>query len=211
MTEIVRSNFQNHPFHLVSPSPWPFNTSFSLFTLTISGALAMHTFSNAYNVFYSAFLLVIFSMAFWFRDIISEGTFLGNHTLAVQKGLNLGILLFIVSEALFFLAIFWAFFHSALTPTIELGAQWPPAGIEPVNPFELPLLNTVNLNTIDILYINIVVWVEISLYTFIIHINFNSYFKLFFLYSYGHPPLRRITPHLRWRRERRYFYKFIKP
>ena len=34
---------------------------------------------------------------------------------------------------------------SALTPTIELGAQWPPLGIEPVNPFELPLLNTVIL------------------------------------------------------------------
>jgi len=65
--------------------------------------------------------------------------------LAVQKGLNLGVILFIVSEALFFLAIFWAFFHSALTPTVELGAQWPPIGIEPVNPFELPLLNTVIL------------------------------------------------------------------
>jgi len=72
-------------------------------------------------------------------------TFLGDHTLAVQKGLNLGVILFIVSEALFFLAIFWAFFHSALTPTVELGAQWPPIGIEPVNPFELPLLNTVIL------------------------------------------------------------------
>lgn len=32
---------------------------------------------------------------------------------------------------------------SALSPTVELGAQWPPMGIEPVNPFELPLLNTV--------------------------------------------------------------------
>lgn len=63
----------------------------------------------------------------------------------MQKGLNLGVILFIVSEALFFLAIFWAFFHSALTPTVELGAQWPPIGIEPVNPFELPLLNTVIL------------------------------------------------------------------
>ena len=72
-------------------------------------------------------------------------TFLGDHTMAVQRGLNLGIILFIVSEALFFLAIFWAFFHSALTPTVELGAQWPPIGIEPVNPFELPLLNTVIL------------------------------------------------------------------
>ena len=84
-------------------------------------------------------------MFLWFRDIIAEGTFLGNHTLAVQKGLNLGVLLFIVSEALFFLAIFWAFFHSALTPTVELGAQWPPMGIEPINPFELPLLNTIIL------------------------------------------------------------------
>jgi cytochrome c oxidase subunit 3 len=46
---------------------------------------------------------------------------------------------------LFFMAIFWAFFHSALTPTVELGAQWPPLGIEPINPFELPLLNTVVL------------------------------------------------------------------
>nr|YP_009945122.1 cytochrome c oxidase subunit 3 [Monilinia laxa]QOE17486.1 cytochrome c oxidase subunit 3 [Monilinia laxa] len=56
----------------------------------------------------------------------------------------MGVALFIVSEALFFLAIFWAFFHknSALSPTIELGAQWPPMGIEAVNPFELPLLNT---------------------------------------------------------------------
>ena len=84
-------------------------------------------------------------MSFWWRDVISEGTYLGNHTLAVQKGLNMGVALFIVSEALFFLAIFWAFFHSALSPTVELGAQWPPMGIEAINPFELPLLNTVIL------------------------------------------------------------------
>ena len=61
---------------------------------------------------------------------------------------------------------------------MELGAQWPPLGIEPVNPFELPLLNTVCFNTIDIIYIIIAVWVQISLYTFIIHNNFNSYFIL---------------------------------
>lgn len=65
--------------------------------------------------------------------------------MAVQKGMSLGVMLFIVSEALFFLAIFWAYFHNALTPGIELGAQWPPMGIEPVNPFELPLVNTVIL------------------------------------------------------------------
>src|SRR5277367_5898786 len=84
-------------------------------------------------------------MSFWFRDVISEATYLGNHTLAVQRGLNMGVALFIVSEALFFLAIFWAFFHSALSPTVELGAQWPPMGIQAINPFELPLLNTIIL------------------------------------------------------------------
>lgn len=72
-------------------------------------------------------------------------TYLGCHTNAVQKGLNIGVGLFILSEALFFLSIFWAFFHSALSPNIELGTYWPPMGIQSVNPFELPLLNTVLL------------------------------------------------------------------
>jgi len=145
MTNSVRSNFQDHPFHLVSPSPWPFYTSVSLFAVTMNGALSMHTFSTSYVIFYLSLFTLVASMSLWFRDIISEGTYLGNHTLAVQKGLNLGVILFIVSEGLFFVAIFWAFFHSALTPTVELGAQWPPMGIEPINPFELPLLNTVIL------------------------------------------------------------------
>lgn len=145
MNYLIRSHYQDHPFHLVSPSPWPFYTSGSLLALTCSAALSMHNFSNSYISLYIALFLVIVSMSLWFRDIITESTFLGDHTLAVQKGINLGVILFIVSEALFFVAIFWAFFHSALTPTVELGSQWPPMGIEPVNPFELPLLNTVIL------------------------------------------------------------------
>jgi cytochrome c oxidase subunit 3 len=145
MTNLTRNTFQAHPFHLVSPSPWPIYSSISLLTLTTSGVLSMHGFSNAEYFLALAFILVISSMSFWFRDVISEATYIGNHTLAVQRGLNMGVALFIVSEALFFLAIFWAFFHSALSPTIELGAQWPPMGIEAINPFELPLLNTVIL------------------------------------------------------------------
>jgi cytochrome c oxidase subunit 3 len=63
----------------------------------------------------------------------------------VQRGLNMGVALFIVSEALFFLAIFWTFFHCAVSPTVDLGAKWPPLGIDTINPFELPLLNTIIL------------------------------------------------------------------
>jgi len=145
MSILQRSAFQGHPFHLVSPSPWPLFTCISLLTLTTSTVSNMHGFEQAGIWLPLSLILLIASMAFWFRDVISEGTYLGNHTLAVQKGLNMGVALFIVSEALFFLAIFWAYFHSALSPTVELGAQWPPMGIEAINAFELPLLNTVLL------------------------------------------------------------------
>ena len=145
MSNIVRSNFQAHPFHLVSPSPWPVFTAINLLSLTTSGVLTMHGFNLAYNFFFCALTGVVYSMGLWFRDIISEGTYLGNHTLAVQRGLNIGVALFIVSEVMFFLAIFWTFFHSALSPNVELGSQWPPVGSQAINPFELPLLNTVIL------------------------------------------------------------------
>lgn len=145
MSNQIRSSYQAHPFHLVSPSPWPLYTCISLLTLTTSTVSTMHGFEGGYIFLTIALLTLVSSMAFWWRDVIAEATYLGNHTLAVQKGLNMGVALFIISEALFFLGIFWAFFHSALSPTIELGAQWPPMGIQAVNPFELPLLNTIIL------------------------------------------------------------------
>lgn len=145
MTNITRTNFQAHPFHLVSPSPWPILTCVCLLTITTSLVLKMHGFTVSEYNFNIGFITLVCSMSLWFRDVISEATYLGNHTLAVQRGLNMGIGLFIVSEALFFLAIFWTFFHSALSPTGELGAHWPPSGIESINAFELPLLNTIIL------------------------------------------------------------------
>ncbi len=135
-------SYQAHPFHLVSPSPWPLYTCISLYTLITTGVLAMHGFSSINFILVLAVLSLISSMSFWFRDIISEATYLGNHTSAVQKGLNMGVSLFIVSEALFFLAIFWTFLHSALSPTMELGSNWPPKGVESIDAYELPLLNT---------------------------------------------------------------------
>jgi len=138
-------SYQAHPFHLVSPSPWPIMTSLTLLTVTLSGVLAMHNFRSISLIFFLALTGTVYSMSLWFRDVISEGTYLGNHTMAVQKGINLGVMLFIISEVFFFLAIFWAFFHNAISPDVELGSQWPPYGIQAVNPFELPLLNTMIL------------------------------------------------------------------
>ena len=130
---------------MVSPSPWPIVTSNNLFSLTSSGAFTLHFFKNLYTIFFISLAAVIYSMGVWFRDVIFEATYKGNHTLAVQKGIYIGVILFIVSEAFFFLAIFWAYFHSGIGPDIEIGSQWPPLGIQAINPFELPLLNTIIL------------------------------------------------------------------
>ena len=103
-------------------------------------------FRKIYIFFFLALFAVTYSMCLWFRDIIVEGTYRGYHTLAVQKGIYIGVALFIVSEVFFFFAIFWAYFHSSLGPEIEIGTQWPPVGIQVINPFELPLLNTILLS-----------------------------------------------------------------
>lgn len=136
---------QAHPYHLVEPSPWPLLVSLALLTTTLSAVMTFHGVSNGPLLLSLGLLSTILTMALWFISVTREATAQGNHTFAVQKGLNLGFVLFVISEIFFFLSIFWAFFHSSLAPTVELGSTWPPAGIESMNPWEVPLLNTVIL------------------------------------------------------------------
>lgn len=112
------------------------------FGLTVGGVLYFHNYVFGELLLILSLLLVILTMIVWWRDVIREATYTGLHTLVVQKGLKLGVILFIVSEVCFFFSFFWAFFHSALVPAVELGSIWPPVGIEPLDPFEVPLLNT---------------------------------------------------------------------
>jgi cytochrome c oxidase subunit 3 len=105
----------------------------------------MHGFEKGGFLLSLGLITIIYSMYVWWRDVIREGTFQGHHTFAVQRGLRYGMLLFIVSEVMFFFAFFWAFFHSSLAPTVELGAVWPPKGVEVLDPWQIPFLNTVIL------------------------------------------------------------------
>lgn len=119
----------------------------SAFILMTGSVMYFHSFKNGSFVMFFGLILVILNMAVWWRDVIREATFEGHHTKVVQKGLRLGMILFIVSEVMFFFAFFWAFFHSSLAPTIEIGSIWPPEAIQPFNPWEVPLLNTIILLT----------------------------------------------------------------
>nr|YP_010546348.1 cytochrome c oxidase subunit III [Clithon sowerbianum]QWS05802.1 cytochrome c oxidase subunit III [Clithon sowerbianum]UYI29864.1 cytochrome c oxidase subunit 3 [Clithon sowerbianum] len=129
-----------NPFHLVEFSPWPLTGSMGALFLTVGLAGWFHGYSMSTMVL--GLVLIGLTMVQWWRDVIREGTFQGFHTGKVSKGLRWGMILFIVSEVCFFFAFFWAYFHSSLAPTPELGSCWPPVGINPLNPFEVPLLNT---------------------------------------------------------------------
>ena len=136
---------KKHPYHLVDPSPWPLFASFAAFVSTVGGVMYMHAYDGGGTVLALGISMILYSMYVWWRDVVRESTFQGIHTSAVQLGLRYGMILFIVSEIMFFLAFFWAFFHSSLAPTQEIGAVWPPKGILVLNPWEIPFLNTVIL------------------------------------------------------------------
>nr|YP_001425532.1 cytochrome c oxidase subunit III [Paleosuchus trigonatus]CAM35778.1 cytochrome oxidase subunit III [Paleosuchus trigonatus] len=131
---------QTHPFHMVHPSPWPLAGAMAAMLLTAGLTFWFHY--SSYPLLLLGLASTLLVMFQWWRDVVRESTFLGHHTPPVQKGLRYGMILFITSEIFFFLGFFWAFYHSSLSPTPELGGQWPPTGITPLDPFEVPLLNT---------------------------------------------------------------------
>ena len=136
----------NHDYHILPADPWPLIGSFAALALTGGGVMWMH--DNPYGRFVCllGLLGVLVTMFSWWGNVIKEGK-AGDHTPVVQLHLRYGMILFIASEVMFFVAWFWAFFSAALFPsTVEaVGAQWPPQGIETIDPFGFPLLNTLIL------------------------------------------------------------------
>nr|AHA52576.1 cytochrome c oxidase subunit III [Triraphis sp. QL-2013] len=132
-----------HPYHLVSESPWPLFGSFSL-SIMMVGTIKWFNFYTM-DLFILGFILLIFILIQWWRDVIRESTFQGNHTMMVMKGLRMGMILFILSELMFFVSFFWTYFHMFLSPSVEIGSLWPPKEILIFNPLNIPLLNTLIL------------------------------------------------------------------
>ena len=138
-------NTQKHPYHLVDPSPWPLIASLGCLFLTFGMAMYFHGYSGSLFLLFLGLNIIIYVFYTWLRDVTREGTFEGQHTKQVQYGLRSGMLLFIVSEIMFFFAFFWAFFHSSLSPTPAIGSLWPPLGISTIDAWGVPLLNTIIL------------------------------------------------------------------
>ena len=132
-----------HPYHLVDPSPWPLVGAIAAGTLAVGTVLYMHEITG-WLIPIGA-VLVLLTMALWWRDVVKEATFQNLHTPIVQIGLRYGMLLFIASEVMFFAAFFWAYFDASLFPKEAAGFVWPPEGVKVFDPFDLPFLNTLVL------------------------------------------------------------------
>ncbi|MCO6048549.1 cytochrome c oxidase subunit 3 [Mesorhizobium sp. RP14(2022)] len=154
---------KHHDYHLVNPSPWPLLASVGAFVMALGGVAWMQYLKggslpffglNLANpwLFFIGLVIVLYTMFGWWSDTIKEGRE-GYHTPVVSLHLRYGMIMFIASEVMFFVAWFWAYFDASLFPaevhqvvrTEYTGGVWPPKSIEVLDPFHLPLYNTIIL------------------------------------------------------------------
>jgi cytochrome c oxidase subunit 3 len=156
MTTMAQAQSPQHDYHLVDPSPWPAVGAVSAFVLAVGLITWMHqVVSFAPMIFAAGALGVAYTMIGWWRDVIREAEYQHHHTRVVQLSHRYGMILFIASEVMFFVAWFWAYFNTALFPADVhqvvrdqfVGGQWPPKGVQTFDPWHLPLLNTLILLT----------------------------------------------------------------
>jgi cytochrome c oxidase subunit 3 len=183
-----------HQYHLVNPSPWPIIGAVAATMLAVGGVTWMHSGAGEPGLvlgaagadgaapfamkggwlFFAGLAGVVLTMIGWWRDVVKESLTGENTSTVVRLGLRYGMVLFIASEVMFFVAWFWAFFGAALFPTAfdpvtladgtqmtnlngepayvgndfrqhATGGVWPPKGVEPLDPWGLPLINTLVL------------------------------------------------------------------
>lgn len=135
-----------HPYHLLKPSPWPLLGAFAAGLFALGMVLYMHDSGGL--VLILGVLSILAVMFGWWRQVIHESVVERAHTPIVKIGLRYGMSLFIASEVMFFAAFFWAFFDASLFPKVfetNPAGVWPPPGVQPFSPFELPLMMTIIL------------------------------------------------------------------
>lgn len=135
----------NQPYFILNLSPWPILISLNTFNLIISNVIIINFKFNLLSLL--NLIIIIRISILWWRDIIRERTFQGNHNFYIINLIKFRIILFIISEIFLFISFFWNFLHNSLAPSIELGLNWPPKNINFFNPLLIPLLNTIILLT----------------------------------------------------------------
>lgn len=146
----MSSATKNHDYHIVDPSPWPAVGSLAAFVTAVGAIMWMRDVTPW--LFFIGLTGVLYTMFVWWADVVHEAN-AGEHTEVVQMHHRYGMILFIASEVMFFVAWFWAYFDGFFriddveqyTRVAVSGGVWPPNGVELFNPWHLPLFNTLVL------------------------------------------------------------------
>jgi len=134
---------KNHDYHILNPSVYPFLGALGGFLMLTGAVLWMHQMTSA--LFWVGLAMVLYVMYGWWSDVVKE-SHIGDHTPVVRIGLRYGMILFIMSEVMFFLAWFWSFIKHAMYPMeTYAGTEYVAPGIHPVDALHLPLINTLVL------------------------------------------------------------------
>ncbi|SOE17664.1 cytochrome c oxidase subunit 3 [Hoeflea halophila] len=201
---------KHHDYHIIDPSPWPLVGSIGALVMALGGIGWMQGLKGADSLlglpianpvmFLVGLAIVLYTMFGWWGATIKEAHE-GHHTRVVGLHLRYGMIMFIASEVMFFVAWFWAFFDASLFPdeasqvarVAFTGGQWPPEGIEVLDPMHLPLYNTIIL----LLSGTTITWAHHALLHgdrkglvngLILTILLGILFSIVQVYEYGHAP-----------------------
>ncbi len=137
---------KNHDYHILTPSILPLQAGIGAFVMLFGAVLWMQGITPF--MFFIGLAAVLYVMYAWWSECVKDAH-AGDHTPVVKIGLRYGVVMFIMSEAMFFAAWFWSFFKNAMYPMGEMSplvdGVWPPVGIETFDPWHLPLINTLIL------------------------------------------------------------------
>lgn len=162
----------SYPYQIVLNSPWPFIISIILFDYFLFVVSMFYNVLYSSYFFYFSFISSAITIYFWLAELIGEGLYKGDHSKIEISNLTIGFILFVISEIVIFIILFFSFFYNTIVPAIEVGNEWPPFGINIIDPYSLPLFNTA------LLYFS---GISISISQNYL-LNRNKYFTLFYLF-----------------------------
>ncbi|CAN7944253.1 unnamed protein product [Ixodes pacificus] len=143
---------KKHDHHILGQSPWPVLLSLCvlLFAFGMVGLVRGDVYG--FTLVPASASLIVFVLYKWWKDVVVEAIRDRCFTDVVKRGLRMGMTVLIVSETMFFIGFFWSFFKAWLYPAYNLidfsekiHFSWPPKGLKTIDPWSLPLMNTVTL------------------------------------------------------------------
>ena len=195
----ILASRQKNKYYPANPSLWiVFISSFLgiLILIFVSILHSQNYIGVVYKQFFVAIIGSIICVIFWVATFYKEKMY-GYHTDIIRRSIFLGFWVFLFTEGLCFISLFWTFFHSLLAASTHIGQFSPGEGV--VNYYldeavimhpswnlfyysENPKVKLINLRTEPVCF-------QSFDHTLSMRVHFNIYDKGQLINPYGYPAL----------------------